>query len=187
MPHCMIGLMAGAMACWSPVSSCGSVDQRDILVVVKVSGDVVTVDVNLHVAASPEEVWDVLTDFDQMAQIVTNLQASRIVSRSANIAIVAQEGRASFGLLSFSFDTLREVELKPFAEIRARLIGGSMHKMEGTTRLIAEAVGTRIVSHGEFIPNVWVPPVVRPTFIEAETRKQFGEMREEIIRRKRRG
>ena len=126
-----------------------------------------------------------LTDFDHMAQIVTNLQASRVLSRSATKVIVAQEGRASFGLVSFSFDTVREVELKPFAEIHGRLVRGSMRKMEGTTRLIPESAGTRIVSHGEFIPDVWVPPVVGPSFIEAETRKQFEKMREEMMRRRR--
>ena len=165
------------MVCGPASSSGASVDQRDISVVVKVSGDTVTIDANLHVAASPEEVWGVLTDFDHMAQIVTNLQASRVVSRSATKVIVAQDGRASFGLVSFSFDTVREVELKPFAEIHARLIRGSMRKMEGTTHLIPESAGTRIVSHGEFIPDVWVPPIIGPNFIEAETRKQFAEMR----------
>ncbi|HWZ73534.1 MAG TPA: SRPBCC family protein [Casimicrobiaceae bacterium] len=154
-----------------------------ILVVVEVSGELVTIDASLHVAATPEEVWGVLTDFDHMAEIVTNLRSSKVLSRSAARLVVAQEGRASVGPLSFAFNTVREIELRPFVEIRARLLRGSMRKLEGTTYLIAESTGTRIVNHGEFIPDVWIPPVIGVSFIEAETRKQFEEMRQEVLRR----
>ena len=34
-----------------------------------------------------------------------------------------------------------------------------------------------------YTPNAWVPPVIGPALIEAETRKQFGELRREILRR----
>ncbi len=40
-----------------------------------------------------------------------------------------------------------------------------------------------ILNSGRFVPNVWVPPVVGPSVIEAETRKQFDEIRTEILRR----
>ena len=47
---------------------------------------------------------------------------------------MARRGRTSAGPLSFAFETVREIELKPFYEIRARLLRGSMRKLEGTTR-----------------------------------------------------
>jgi hypothetical protein len=33
------------------------------------------------------------------------------------------------------------------------------------------------------VPDVWVPPLIGPSVIEAETRKQFDEVRTEILRR----
>jgi hypothetical protein len=33
------------------------------------------------------------------------------------------------------------------------------------------------------VPKVWVPPAIGPAMIEAETQKQFGEFRAEILRR----
>ena len=66
-----------------------------------------------------------LTDFDHMAEIVTNLQSSKVLSRSTTTLVVAQQGRTSAGPLTFAFETVREVELKPFYEIRARLLHGS--------------------------------------------------------------
>jgi len=59
-----------------------------------------------------------------------------------------------------------------------------MKKLEGTTRLAAADSGTRITYHGESIPNVWIPPGIGKTFIERETREQFAEMRQEILKRK---
>ena len=178
-----LGLITALPVCGSPYAFAGDADFQKIAVAVEVSGELVTIDASLHFAATPEEVWDVLTDFDHMAEIVTNLRSSRILSRSASALVVAQEGRASAGPLTFAFDTVREVQLKPFVEIRARLLRGSMRKLEGTTYLIAESTGTRIINHGEFIPGVWVPAIIGIGFIEAETRKQYDEMRQEVMRR----
>jgi carbon monoxide dehydrogenase subunit G len=180
---CLSVLVAALLVCCSLCAAASDADLKKISVTVEVAGDLVTIDASLRIAASPKEVWEVLTDFDHMAEIVTNLQSSKVLSRSATTLVVAQQGRASAGPLTFAFETVREVELKPFYEIRARLLHGSMRKLEGTTRLIAESTGTRIVNHGEFITDVWVPPVIGPGFIEAETRKQYDEMRREILRR----
>jgi len=43
---------------------------------------------------------------------------------------------------------------------------------------------SEIINHGEFIPNVWVPPIIGPAAIEAEARQQFQEFRTEILRRR---
>jgi hypothetical protein len=40
-----------------------------------------------------------------------------------------------------------------------------------------------ILNTGHFVPNVWVPPLIGPSVIAAETRKQFDEIRAEILRR----
>jgi hypothetical protein len=39
------------------------------------------------------------------------------------------------------------------------------------------------VHTGRYTPSLWVPPIVGPALIEAETRKQYGEIRAEIERR----
>jgi hypothetical protein len=65
------------------------------------------------------------------------------------------------------------------------MISGSMRLMEGTTELIDEGRQTRIISHTNTTQKNWIPPVVGKIFIEHETRKQFHEIRNEIIERKR--
>ena len=159
---------------------------QDIVVHVKKNGETIVVDVEMAVRASPLAAWDELTDYDHMAQFVDNVQASRITDRKGNTLVVAQKSATAFGLLKFSFDNVREVELVPHSEIRSKLISGDMKASAFTTRIMSDGGGgARVLNHGEFVPTMWVPPVIGTAFLETQTRKQFHELRNEIIRRTR--
>ncbi len=162
----------------------GGLGASDIVVHVKKHGETIVVDVEMAVHASPMEAWNVLTDYDHMAQFVGNVQASKITDRKGNTLVVAQKSGTAFGLLKFSFDNIREVELVPHSEIRSKLISGDMKASAFTTRIVSDGGAvTRVFNHGEFIPTMWVPPVVGTAFLETETRRQFHELRNEIMRR----
>ena len=159
-------------------------DASDIVVHVKKNGATIIVDVEMMVQAPALATWDVLTDYDHMAKFVANVQSSKITGRKGNTLVVAQKSGTSFGLLKFSFDNVREVELVPHSEIRSNLISGDMKASAFTTRLMSNGGGvTRVVNHGEFVPTMWVPPVIGTAFLESETRRQFHELRNEIMRR----
>ena len=159
-------------------------DASDIVVHVKKDGATIIVDVEMMVQAPPLATWDVLTDYDHMAQFVGNVQSSKITGRKGNTLVVTQKSGTSFGLLKFSFDNVREVELVPHSEIRSNLISGDMKASAFTTRIMSNGGGvTRVVNHGEFVPTMWVPPVIGTAFLESETRRQFHELRNEIMRR----
>src|SRR5436190_15669136 len=107
---------------------------EDIVVHVKRDGETIIVDVEMAVRASPRAAWDVLTDYDHMAQFVGNVESSRITDRKGNRLIVAQKSHTALGLLQFSFDNVREVDLVPHSEIRSKLISGDMKASAFTTR-----------------------------------------------------
>jgi carbon monoxide dehydrogenase subunit G len=157
---------------------------RDVSVSVRKNGDTIMVDVSFNVAASPQEAWSVLTDFDRMNEFISNLQSSKVVSRNGNKLQVAQVGKAARGLFSFAFDSVREIELTPYSTIRSHLLSGNLQKMDGTTLLSPQGNGTHVEFHGESIPSVWVPPVVGLQFISNEVQEQYREMRTEILKRK---
>ena len=167
---------------------CCSADERTpaddaVRVTAKKDGQTITVDAVFKVTATQRQAWDVLTDFDHMPNFVPNLESSKVVSRSGNVLQVAQKGRETYGLLSFSFDNLREVELAPYTQIKSHLISGSMQKSDGTTHLSENGSMTQITYHGVFIPNVNVPGLLGIPAIESATRRQFEELRREIERR----
>lgn len=160
----------------------GIADQ-DIEVHAKKNGQEVIVDVDCPVNAPLAIAWEVLTDYDHMAEFLSDVQSSSVQERQGLMLQVYQKGRAARGLLSITFENLREVELVPYSEIRSRLVRGDLLASTFTTRVIADGVQVRIVHSGRYTPKIWVPPLIGPALIEAETRKHFGELRSEIVRR----
>jgi len=155
----------------------------DIAVTVRKEGDAVLVSVDCPVRAPRPIVWAVLTDYDHMAEFVNDLQVSEVRAREGDTLQVYQSGRAQRGLISVSFENLREIRLMPRQEIRSRMISGTLESSEFTTRIVDDGNQLHILNSGRFVPNVWVPPLIGPAVIEAETRKQFEEVRGEIMRR----
>jgi carbon monoxide dehydrogenase subunit G len=162
-------------------------DERnsEVEVTVRVSGDDVHVTVNFTVDATPQEAWVVLTDFDNMAKFVSNLQTSEVLSRQGNVARVHTKGHASFGPIQFPFEAVRELTLTPFERIQSKQLSGTLKRLEGETRLTPTAQGTTRVSYrGDSTSNQSIPPIVGPSFIKSETEEQFLEMQTEILRRR---
>lgn len=138
--------------------------------------------VYLIVAAPVWRAWNVLTDFDGMADIVSNLESSRVLSRSGNRLIVEQAGSEAEGPFRIAFHSVREVEFTPKSEMYSRLIRGSMRRLEGWTRLSELGRGTLVESQGT-LDGGWAPPLIAPHFIARATRRQYAEMRAEMLRR----
>ncbi len=162
-------------------------DDSDIMVRVEQHGSRIVVDVRVPVNAGVSDTWNVITDYDHMAGFVSNLETSRILGRNGNVLTVMQKGKAARGLLTFAFQNVREITLDPERSISSRLISGDLESSEFVTHVIDLGGSSQITNHGEFVPKIWVPPVIGPALIEAETRKQFQELRTEIDRRKREG
>jgi hypothetical protein len=160
-------------------------DDSDIMVRVEQHGSRIVVDVSVPVAAAVSDTWRVVTDYDNMAGFISNLETSRILGRSGNVLTVLQKGKASRGPLTFAFQNVREITLDPERSIRSRMISGDLQSSEFVTHVIDLGDSSQIANHGEFVPRIWVPPIIGPALIEAETRKQFQELRSEIDRRKR--
>ena len=64
-------------------------DSADDPIKVKVqkNGDTVIIDLTTVVAATPQEVWDVLTDFDHMTQFLPNLEMSKVLEKNGDVSI----------------------------------------------------------------------------------------------------
>ena len=156
---------------------------QDIVVKVQKDGQNISVDIDCPVDAPWSIVWEVLTDYDQMAQFISNLEFSGVMQREDNVLRVHQKGKASRGPLTIRFDNVREIELVPFSEIRSRMVSGDMKASAFTTRIVETGARLHIVNTGRYPPNLWVPPLIGPALIAAEMQKQYGEIRTEILRR----
>lgn len=142
------------------------------------------VDVNFHVRATPREAWAVMTDYDHATAFISKLEKSVILSRTEDTLLVSQKGTMGWGPFSVPLETVTEVHLTPFEKMEGHLVSGNMKKNESTTRLLADATGTRVEYHLESIPEVWIPPLIGRALVELETRARFRQLVKEILRRK---
>ena len=84
------GLLFASLAMLCPPAVAGApTAPSDFSVTVRRDGDAIVVDVDLVVRASARETWDVLTDYDHMAQIVSSLSMSRVLESSNTTLLVA--------------------------------------------------------------------------------------------------
>ena len=181
--HLALANLALALLClFSFTALADSGDAIDLAVRIQDEG--VFVDVHFHVPVTPQEAWAVMTDYDHATAFISKLEKSAILSRTDDTLLVAQKGTLGYGPFSMTIDTVTEVRMTPYEKLQGHLVSGNMKKNESTTRLAADANGTRIDYHLESIPQVWLPPVIGRKLVEFETRARFRQLRDEILRRK---
>jgi carbon monoxide dehydrogenase subunit G len=183
-PHLHFRLLLGICFFCQAFFAHAEPERPGIVLEVKKNGETVIVDAHFAVSANQHEVWDVLTDFDHMAKFLPNLESSKVLAGGVNKVQVEQKGRITYGLLSFSFENIRDVELSPYQEIRSHLVSGNLKKGEGMTQLISEGSSTRVVYHNESLPGSWLGAAVSLSVIEKASREQFEAIKNEILRRK---
>jgi len=127
--------------------------------------------------------WEVLTDFEHMADFVPNLESSKILSREGNIWRVGQQGRADFGPFSFRFESERRIELQPRQLILARALSGSAKYMTSEMRLGREGGNTTFDYRTEMIPERWIPSSLGVNLLRHEMAEQLSAMVREMMRR----
>ncbi len=158
--------------------------EREVAVAVRESGDAFVVQATIRPSVSLQTAWDVLVDFDHMVGILSNLTASRVVSRNGNVLIVKQEGVARFGIFSYPFTAEREIRMEPQRRILAKNLSGTLRRMESELRLVPTgADGVRIEYRAEFAFDSFIAGLFGVSFVNHEVEEQFQSIVAEMTRR----
>lgn len=167
----------------TPVCQAAPASEPKVAVAVVKNGETFIVDATLDVAVPPAVVWGVLTDFDHMTSIVSNLTYSRVMSREGNTWVVQQKGAARFGLLSFPFESEREIKLEPMRRVLAKNLSGTLKRMESEAQLIPTSAGTQVKYHAEVVPDSLLVELFGASFMRHEFEEQFSAMGREMLKR----
>lgn len=127
--------------------------------------------------------WDVLTDFDHMAQWVPNVAESKVLNRDDTSVTIEQRGVAKYGAASFPYTTERKIELNPPDSIKTKQLRGSMRRVESTMILASDAKGTSINYRLEIVPSLLTAAVLTKSFLQQEIGEQFTAIIAEMVRR----
>ena len=158
--------------------------EKEVAVAVSESGDGFIVQATIRPPVSLRTAWEVLVDFDHMASILSNLTASRVVSRNGNVLIVKQEGVARFGIFSYPFKVEREIRMEPPRQILARNLSGTLKRMESELQLVpGGAGGVRIEYRAEFAFDSIIAGLFGVSFLNHEVDEQFQSIVAEMKRR----
>ena len=173
-----------AIASWAGSADTTRAGEHDIAVQVRKEHTTYEISFEFTVPATIEQTWSVLSDFEHMAQILSNMDSSRIVDRDGNRITVAQTSHGKVGPINVSVDGLREIVLTPPTEIRSHLVKGDLRASDFVTELHSEGALTRVVGHGKIVVSPWVGLALAADKVAAQTRQQYQELRDEILRRK---
>ncbi len=175
-------LLVALLICLSHGSA--SCAEREVAVAVSESGDAFIVQATIRPQVSLRTAWDVLVDFDHMTGILSNLTASKVVSRNGNVLIVRQEGVARFGIFSYPFKAEREIRMEPQRRILAKNLSGTLKRMESELRLVpGSAGGVRIEYRAEFAFDSIIAGLFGVSFLNHEVEEQFQSIVAEMKRR----
>jgi len=137
------------------------------------------------VDATPEAVWDVLTDYEGQLRFVPGLAESRVISRDTTGSVVVQKGWVEVLFIRFHFEVEYATRELPPRLLTSRVTRGSVKRMISEYRLLPDSSGTRLDYAGEVEPEGWLPPLIGPLVIRREAEAQIGAVVQEVKRRQR--
>jgi hypothetical protein len=179
----MLNLPRPAVCFLLMLSCAASAAEPQIQVSVEKTGDTFVVDASVDLAVPLRTAWEVLTDFDHMPVILSNLTSSKVTRRNGDTLYVAQEGTARYGVFSYSFASEREIRLEPMRWILARQLTGTARRFESSMGLSPTGSGTQIHYRAEIVPGSGIARTFGGPFIEHEVAEQLGALAAEMARR----
>ena len=129
--------------------------------------------------------WAVLTDFQNMAEWVPNVNDSRVVTPGVTQMTIEQRGTAKFGGLSFPYTSVREIVLDAPKTIRSTQVKGSMKQQKSLMNVSADGSGTLMRYRLEVVPSLLASAAISADFLKHEIDEQFTAIVGEMIKRKR--
>ena len=146
-------------------------------------GEFIAVDASVLMQVDARIAWEVLSDYDHLAQFIPDMKSSRVVSREGNRIVVEQRGEFGFFFYRQPVDVTLEVLEQPPLRIDARRIAGNIKALETRYELNVSGAGVKLTYTGRFIPDFSVPPLFGMPMVRRIVERRFRAMAEEIERR----
>jgi uncharacterized membrane protein len=150
-----------------------------------VPGDCIKVEVNLLLDAPIDIVWDVITDYQQAAQFISNLRSSTAKQLGPHKLQVEQVGRVGWNALNVDIKTVYHVNLNPDdKKIQSLAVAGDLKMVSMSTQLHARANGGTLLEYTLITdPARWAPLVIAEELLVRNARQSFADLKREILKR----
>jgi ribosome-associated toxin RatA of RatAB toxin-antitoxin module len=145
------------------------------------------VDASGFAAATQQQVWQVLTDYERLSSFVPDMSLSRLISRTGHEAIIEQNGKTGFLFIKRDVRLVMRVTEQPFSTIDIALIEGDMKHYAAQWKLAPSTrdgrSGTLITYSATMEPDFFVPPLISGPLVQANVEKTMEAVIAEIVMR----
>lgn len=178
------GLLSALAAIGLALGSTAAAETAVRTIEVRSTGEGYVADLVMWTPVARDLAFDVLVDFEHIANWTPNVHESRVVKREPNRVTVEYSGSVRIGAVIVPFTTLREIELSAPALIVSTQIEGTMRRHKSRISLATEGAGTRLDYHLEMEPSAIAGAMLNRARIEQELRDTFDAAAGEMLRRK---
>lgn len=155
----------------------------ELAIDVEREGEFVSVKASVEVNAEPRIAWEVLTDYDHLAEFIPDMKSSRVVRRDGSRVVVEQKGEFGFLFFRQAIDVTMIVSEEPPRRIVAHTIAGNLKDMEASYELKPSASGIELGYTGRFVPVFFLPPLIGMPLVRRSLERRLRAMVNEIERR----
>lgn len=187
---CFLMLCFVSLSCWSaPSASLQNAFEVRSMVLRPceqgLPGDCIKVEVTLLLDAPIDIVWDVITDYQQAAQFISNLRSSTAKQLGPHKLQVEQVGRVGWNALSVDLKTVYHVNLNPVdKKIQSFAVAGDLKMVSMFTQLHAKANGGTLLEYTLVTdPARWAPLVIAEELLVRNAKQSFSDLKREILKR----
>lgn len=146
-------------------------------------GEFIKVSATAQMQVDRRIAWDVLSDYDHLAEFIPDMLSSRVVLRNADGILVEQKGEIGFLFFRQPLEVTLAVFEQPPRRIVARGVAGNVREMEARYELQSSQDGVKLSYFGRFIPEFFLPPIVGMAIVRSSMERKFRAMVDEILRR----
>jgi Polyketide cyclase / dehydrase and lipid transport len=179
----LVRLLAWLLLAWG-LGGANSVRCDDAINVTAVwEGQFVAVSADADLPVTAATAWNVLIDYDRLAEFIPDMVSSRIVARRHDGMTVDYRGNFGFLFLRQPMHLVLDVVLDPPRRILARSVAGDLREMTASYELSGNSPALHLAYKARFLPAVSLPPFIGLAIARHQIEKQFAAMVGEIVRR----
>jgi hypothetical protein len=153
-----------------------------------IDNGVVHVEVQTLIEAPHNLIWEVLTDYNRLAEYIPGMRSSRLLRYEGQTAFVEQHGVSEFLFFKIPIDVIvKTIEVKPYS-ISIELVSGNLDHLSGGYRLtqVGDEDLWGLSWSGFLDPSLPIPSFIAERFIRNNIKSQFLGIIAQIEKEKRR-
>jgi len=140
------------------------------------------VEAAFDVDASPEIVWQVLTDYEGIGKFVSSIRSSTVLRREVDHVVLQQDGVGNAWVISIPMHVVLDVREVNGQRLMFRdLCGKSFSTYEGNWEITKSSIGTRVEYRLKADPVGRQPSLLARSAIRGSVTKLLNEVRREIL------